>query len=703
MRRRARLRAMLVVTLLIASTGCTGPDRQTGGTDFDPAPVGPSWAPRPSQSVGLSTLAEVRGDRYLLHTRHGDVGFLPGVNLGPTTPGHQPGELAISAQDVRRWLPLMRELGFRVVRVYTIMPPHFYTELADYNADHPDAPLYLMQGVYLPDESYLDSGDLYERGMTTSFTEELRDASSAVHGELERAPQRGRAAGQWTADVSPWLAGWIIGAELDPYALRSTNERNAGLAPYEGRYFRSAEAANPSERWLAARMDELAGEEAERGTSVPIAFVNWPTLDPLTHPEEPREGEDLVGLDANLIEATDAWPGGTFASYHAYPHYPDFQRYEPGLRMRRRGKIDPYAGYLAALRRHHAGTPVLLSEFGTPSSLGTAHFAPLGRGQGNHSEQQAMAIDAELLRTIHELGMAGGLLFSWTDEWFKLTWNTQPRQLPADRRQLWHDPLTNEQYFGIVATDPGAEPASAETVIAEDRAGTVRAGTDESYVHLEIQGANRLQGRVTLGFDVVRGGTRVLPGTDIAADGADYAVVVDIGDGTADTARAWVREQQDPVLLDNLRGALPRPVPVDGWRLQQLTVNGPRTVPSTGEELPAEFFDVGDLRPGEFRPREPGYDSRATWQVDRNVLKLRMPWGLLGMADPSSKRALVIRPDRTATTTTVERIGLTVHLGDRRIDTEGIGWEPWNAVEYRERVKAGVQPLVDAIAEVTPR
>ncbi|WP_282958194.1 hypothetical protein [Couchioplanes caeruleus] len=34
-------------------------------------------------------------------------------------------------------------------------------------------------------------------------------------------------------------------------------------------------------------MDELAGYEAAQGLSQPIAFVDWPTTDPLRHPEEP--------------------------------------------------------------------------------------------------------------------------------------------------------------------------------------------------------------------------------------------------------------------------------------------------------------------------------------------------------------------------------------------------------------------------------
>ena len=65
-----------------------------------------------------------------------------------------------------------------------------------------------------------------------------------------------------------------------------------------------------------------------------------------------------------------------------------------------------------------------------------------------------MGIDADLMRMMRDKGLGGAFVFSWADEWFKRTWNTLERQV-AERRQLWHDPLTNEQWFGVLATDAG--------------------------------------------------------------------------------------------------------------------------------------------------------------------------------------------------------------------------------------------------------
>ena len=651
------------------------------------APAGPSWAPRPQTLAGLRTLARSGPGGFALSTAHGPVTFLAGVNLGGTTPGHRPGELAISAEDYRRWFPAMAALGIRVIRVYTIHRPEFYRELAAYNTAHPDRPLYLIHGVYLPDESYVERADLYDGGVTDAFRAELRDASAAVHGALTRAPRPGRAAGHWDADVSAWLCGWIIGVEWDPVAIKASDRRNRSAPALAGRYFAATADASATERWLAARMDELATTEAARGVSTPIAFVNWPTTDPLRHPDEPQAQDDLVGVDATHVRAMDAWPGGTFASYHAYPYYPDFLRYETGLRAyRHRGEPDPYGGYLRALLRHHAPTPVMVTEFGVPSALGSAHAGPRARDQGGHTEREASAINADLLRLIHDVGMAGGLLFEWTDEWFKLTWNTVAHQVPADRRQLWHDPLTNEQYFGLVATDPAGMQAPQRI---SDR---VTARVDESYVYLTVRDVGD---RTTIGLNAARDVKGPAP-PGSADPFADTAVVFDL---EARTAQVWIRVELDPVGLDYRVPAGARSDPVNGWRPFQLVTNRPMTLPSTGARLPMEFAAVGQLRHGTWDPAQVGYDSGATWRTEGDILHLRLPWAFAGVADPSSLRALVpAAPGHSSPT-----LGLGLSISDDG-STEVVGtvrWTGWNAVRYSERLKAGADQVRAAMLAVS--
>ncbi len=687
----------VVAALVGLSTGCQSATPQSEPAVAPVAAVrGPSWAPAPVRAGGASAVATTSGQTFALHTRSGDVTFVPGINLGTTTPGHYPGEVAIEAVDYHRWFAEMGALGIRAVRIYTIHRPAFYTELLAYNHAHPDAPLYVVQGVTPPDETYLQTRDLYAPGPTAAFDAESRDAVAAVTGRLERSLRPGRSSGRWTADISPYVMAWLSGVEMDPPALHDSDRRNAAKPAFRGRYFTSSPDATPTERWIAARLEVLAAAVHATGRTAPLAFVNWPTTDPLRHPTEPIGREDLVGVDANHVKPTREWTGGYFASFHAYPYYPDFQRHEPAYQKATyAGRSDPYAGYLTALKKHHPTMPTLITEFGVPSSVGAAHFGPLGRDQGDHDEREAMATDASLLREIKDLGLGGGFVFEWTDEWFKYTWNTQPRQQPGDRKALWHDPWTNEQWFGVVATN-----ASGRSPVTRIGGAGVALDVshDESWVHVTAK-VPQSGAKIVIGFDVLPGTGQPprLPANAGANSGSDIAVVAD-----ADGVQVLGRADQDGRLLDG-RG-VGNDLQPGTWALQRLTTNRALQVPTTKKRLAAEYLPVGDLREGRWEPGEPGYNSLSQyhWSTDGTILTLRLPWASLLMGDPSSRSVLRVHGQEA----TVEVVpGITVRAVSAGADVTGTyTWPTWTAVQHTERLKDGSGDLGAAYRDtaVTP-
>lgn len=683
-----------------ATSVVPGPTLATSGADL---------APMPQTINGLTTLASTIGSgedvQLPLHTRSGAITFWSGINVGTTTPGQLPGQLSVPAETYRRWFPQMANLGIRFLRTYTILPPFFYEEFRAFNEANPRSPLYLIHGVYLPDESYIETGDLYAPEPTAMFTQELIDASAAASGDLTRAPSPGRASGTWTADVSPWLAGWIIGAELDPHGVAESEITNASAPGFEGTYFRTVADATPvtsTEAWLAARMDELATQEAARGRSMPVAFINWPTDDPLRHPTEANPTEDVVQLDANHVLPTEAWPGGTFASYHAYPYYPDFIRFDPRYQEPLAdGSTDAYLSYVADLRQHHAqaGLTTMVTEFGVPASLGLAHYGTNGRDQGDHDEAEAMSMGAQMMRGIKQVGLSGALLFIWQDEWFKFTWNTAPRMtvVHTERRALWHDPLTNEQWFGVLAVDPVGTGWRTPVERAKGPVRAVSINTDPSYAWLAITFAKPPKAPFTLGFDLVDGG-RLLPGSPVGKKVNDVAIVVDPDGGTAD---AYIRPDLNPMLLDGLDPTTIPTADLDGWSLQRMTAN--RAWPATGG-VPArepEYFEVGRLVHGVLDTESPDYRSTATWTLDGRMLTMRLPWSMLVLGDPSSKTA-VIPVGGVPTPEQVDDIRVAIDLGVGPKPLVDIRWEAWNQVAGTERLKPGTEELAAAWRELTP-
>ena len=681
----------LMMPLTSASTDTAPPPAAASATRDAAA----SWAPAPVERDGLTTLATTDGTGLRLHTAGGVRDFVAGVDLGATTPGHLPGELAVTAEDYRRWFDRMDQLGIRAVRIYTIHPPAFYRELAAHNRTHPDTPLYLVQGVYLPDESYVSGGGtLYDRSVDEGFAAEVADATLAVRGALQREETPGRAHGTWDADVTPWLMAWIIGVEWDPEATLRTDAEHADAPAVDGPYFRSTPQASATERWLAKHLNALAVVEARNGRSAPIAFVNWPTTDPLTHPAEPQPAEDQVGVDANHVLATLAWPGGTFASYHAYPYYPDFLRFEPGLQTTLvDGRPDPYAGYLAALKRHHTGMPVMITELGVPSSIGSAHDGPLDRDQGAHREQDAMAINARMLQIVREQGLAGAFLFAWTDEWFKLTWNTVEHQVPAERRPLWHDPLTNEQFFGLLATDPNPLDGAHHVAVpdAASDIAQVELDADASFVRIRIRyRQGRTDRPLSIAVDTVPGGA---PTEDSAGgvDPADYRIELNPAAGSA---QALVRAGLDPARLDTWE-----PLPEAGrpWHTQRLITN--RSYPGMDEST-LETQEVGRLVRGTWQADSADPNSLATWQTTGDGVLLRIPWPMLGLADPSSRTAL--SEGGSPTTHVVDGIGLRFTVAGADPAELRYTWPTWgpDGLGSTERLKAGADVIAETFTEL---
>ena len=142
-------RLLIVAACLLAALGLSAcGDGETGARAAKRYKDPGLYAGATLKRGGLKLPARVQGrDLALAHKGRFAGRFWPGVNLGVTVPGRNPGELAPTRRDYDRWLDGMQDLGARVVRVYTILRPAFYEALAAHNKRNPRTPLYFIQGV----------------------------------------------------------------------------------------------------------------------------------------------------------------------------------------------------------------------------------------------------------------------------------------------------------------------------------------------------------------------------------------------------------------------------------------------------------------------------------------------------------------------------------------------------------------------------
>jgi len=624
--------------------------------------------------------------------------YVKGVNLGAALPGKFPSEFPLDDSTYARWLRLIAEAHANVVRVYTILPPAFYRAFKVWNDAHPERQLWLVHGVWaeLPPRSDYDNPT-----WKTAFRKEMQRVVDVVHGRAAIGHRAGHAWGRYGADVSNRVLAYIIGREWEPFSIKAFNKLRHTRVAYPGRFL-VVDRGTPTDVWMAEQCDYLLAYEWDAWQAArPIAYTNWPTLDPLHHPTEATQLEeqalrkrlglapnvrlkeydnDIESLDAMVVRTTSANVAGYFASYHAYPYYPDFI----GLDSLYGTARSHYLGYLLDLKRHHAGRALLVAEYGVPSSRGVAHLDADGMHHGGHDERAMAERDVRLTREIREAGLAGGILFAWLDEWFKHTWVTIDLELPAERTRLWHNVMNAEQNYGLVGLyagdstrpEPGGDPERwrALTVLAESAGTRLRVGADPSYLYVALEGPPG-GGRWTVSVDRFR---------LTLNDTADAQLFVDASYNPYLGPRAGMR----PTDLDpfyNRHAAIAGRVTGGGTFDSLFVATNRFRVARDGRTFPARGVNRGRLRYG--RATE---SSLADWFVDPSgLVEVRLPWGLLNVTDPSSRTVLkgVRDPGPFLTQVTPGfRFTVTDPQGGR-INPRPYAWPVWETPVWHERLK----------------
>jgi hypothetical protein len=685
--------------------------------------------------------------------------FVKGINLGAALPGKYPTEFPREVATYGRWLDTMAELGANAVRVYTLLPPEFYTALREHNVSPAARKLWLIQGVWaeLP-----EGGDFSEPRYVEEFQAEIARVIDAVHGDLALPPAPGHASGLYDADASGSLLALIIGREWEPWAVKAFDAKYPDRVAFAGTYFR-VEGARAMEVWVAATCEFAAAHEARRYRTLhPLTFANWPTLDPLRHetesnrdeedrwkakyglgfPEALREApweNDAVSLDATLIRPTAAMPAGFFAAYHIYPNYPDFVNLEPAYAGGQDAQgPSRYAAYLAELKRYHGRQPVLVAEFGMSSSRGVAHVQPEGWNHGGLDERRQGELVARMLRSIHDAGYAGGVVFEFMDEWFKGTWSAAALEIPADRRRLWFDAESPEESYGLVANRPSTpvrvdgDPADwtgrAYLTARARGAGRgwgaldeLRVTSDEGYVYLLLRTeggpqppdlAHETAFRIAIDtYDSARGETRLPdPGSATIASGAEF--LVDI----AGPGRSFVTVSapyEPHAVIDTGPVASPRG---GAGRFAHLLFEANRErIGRDGTRYPAVVVDRGELRFGSLDPSSSKFDTRTDVAIGAatGTIELRIPWAILNVTDPSSRRVLHQEtqhgpPLDTTMTDGFRFYAFAVDPGDparaplSRLPASGVKapqytWKSWEAPSWRTELKRGADRIREAM------
>lgn len=679
-----------------------------------------------AEKQGLMHTAKLNGDRFDVYENgKWKTITVKGVNMGMGKAGSFPGEAAISEAEYYSWMNQIAEMNANTIRVYTLHPPGFYNALKRYNEEHPDKPLYVFHGVWIDEGPLAETLDAFTPEIEEEFQAEMKRLADVIHGNADIPSRVGHASGNYRADISPYVIGWVLGIEWDPVMVDNMKTRYAGLTQYDGTFFKTVEG-EPMEIWLASQMDRMMIYEAEEYKwTRPISFTNWVTTDLLEHPAEPQKQEDMVSVNPNHIKQqknTDF-----FASYHVYPYYPDFLNLEEKYLNYKdsKGEKNSYAGYLHDLRQAH-DMPILIAEFGIPASRGMTHRNIYGWNQGFMSEQQQGDTLIRLYDEILAEKMLGGLVFSWQDEWFKRTWNTMDLDDP-ERRPYWSNAQTNEQQFGLLSMDRLLIQTDGKTddwegvtsLYKEDqKLSELTVTHDERYLYVKTDIVN---GRMpTLYFDVHPGiGSQVSGDLSFAENSPDFIAAFD----SDVKGQLQVDAYYDPFLFEyGIKQDMMEPKPKKPennsgiFNPIRFALNKKLVRPDTGEKLPFDFYETGELLHGNSDPTSAGYTSLADYFVnpEDGVLEVRIPWLLLNVKDPSQLTAMGdLYKEGVESELTIDGIGVAASLelengtvetlpkssGGLLPEIQKYKWETWDDPKYKERLKASYYLLQKRFSE----
>jgi len=594
--------------------------------------------------------------------------FMKGINLGIAVPGTFPGELAATTNDYTRWFKQIKEAGFNCIRLYTLHYPRFFEALRSYNLANPHNPLLFIQGVWLEEELSGYNNNLYY--LSDAFRKEIEEDIDCVHGNNTIPQRSGKAFGTYTLDVSQWCLGYIIGREIQPLEINTTNTLNSNINNYEGVHF-SINDASASEAWITSMLDYTVQYEfTSYNTQRPVSCSSWPTLDPIIHPEETNANEDSEYIDLAKIQLKNA-PAGLFISYHAYPYYPDFVSLQSSYQSFSDDYgQNSYLGYLTELKSHYPQFPLIIAEYGVPSSWAIGHYSTSGMNHGGFDEFNQGLTDMRLLNSIKNAGSGGGIQFSWIDEWFKRTWLFDPVDYNPESRILWHNIASPEQNFGLISYEKMIQKDTLIRYNSDANISHVNAEINTSFFELEVGLKNPLDipDEMWIAFDTYSKdlGESILPSGDTIPTRSEFALHI-----TNYSAKLFVTEAYDIFgIWHNVSSPnqLYHSISTDGapWEIVRIKNN----------QSHSDVQYIGNLQVNsDFQP----HSSKDAVTISDKKINIKIPWSYLNVVEPNQMK--VLNDDRNTPEredTISDGFSISVLYKNKwYYPSERYSWNPW--------------------------
>lgn len=600
---------------------------------------------------------------------------IKGVNVGFSKPGKYSTENGVSKEEYLRWFGQIQDMGANVIRIYNIGGKEFYDAFYEYNADNP-SPLYLIQGVAVDDYLINSIYSAFDKEFYKPLLEDCKDMIDVVHGRYKQNNENGFFPLSYSKDISRWIYAYVLGSEWETNLVVYTDHSGSQKEQYNGKYLYTEDATN-FEIFLAYLGDQVIEYETKKyGTQTLISFNNGTMEDPLAYDEELKKYfRKSAAIDVDHIHSKDGFLAGQFASYNVYPYYPDFYGYQVDLTTVAGTDVqgeNTYRRYLQALSDHH-NMPVVITEFGVPSSRGILAIEKGNRRNAGHLSETGQGESlVSLYEDILAAKCSGGIVSEWQDEWYKSSWNTEA-SVNLESTAYWSDYQSSEQAFGLLAFDPGKEESicyvdgdntewKKQDLVTEEN-NPLYMKYDEKFLYFMVTDFDIEKEALYLPLDITpESGSKEAKNLGITmSDAADFVIEIN----GKESSRVWVQERYD--MLSALyygeisaHNFFSKVFPQkDSSRfvrinmlLQEELYYEKTDLESSGSiwdkqlsfqeydiENPYQYkvratYETGLMTYGNANPKSEDFNSLADFCAGEDFVEIRIPWQLLNFADP---------------------------------------------------------------------
>ena len=565
------------------------------------------------------------------------------INLGSYKKGSDDADYSVTHEDYMRWFKGMTDMGLNTVRVANIQSPTFYKALANYNKKNKKK-LYLIQGTDVGDLQKNSKYSYFEKDTHNDIFENLREMVDVIHGKRIITKNREFASGVYTHDVSKYTLGYVIGTDWNDVTIEYTNQKHKNRKNYDGKYFYTKNS-KPFEVYLSSVLDTLVSYESKKyGVQRLVSIGNQPITDPFTYDAAITDFfNKFTSFDMGNIKPKKKFKSGMIASFQVYSGYPDYYGYDTD---------NSYYEYLKKLNDHYK-IPLFISEFGY-STARLTNLNPLndnfGSGTYNEKEQGEMIVKA--LNLFKELNINNYAIYEWLDEFDKSSWNTMYAVDTKDN-QMWDNVLTYSQHFGlltydtftnnnqIVKIDGKTNDWDLSNPVIKNKDYELYISYDKAYINILVKKDN-FDDKLYIPIDITpKSGTKNSNiGNLKFSKNVDFLIEIN-----KDNSKVYVQDYYNPIrALFGKQVYLHDPYEADNIPAKNsknfediLNLIGYQELIKNNDAYTVEN-NATTVNTGKLNYGKSSENSLADYYINKNVLELRIPYGLLNFSDPATMR-----------------------------------------------------------------